>query len=174
MLSDLFYEFDRIKLKRNGTVVFWRNKWKFWDKETVHASELVIKEIPQRIERATIRRSSQLRRYWEPTIQKEVLKIINGEDFRDVTEYLWTEYIKIKFPIHKMKPSPAIIAGEESLKHAFVKHCNSLIRSPRINIDDILSQIKKAHKKPIKKVTKLNLKRILNTEYFSFRQLIAA
>ena len=155
MLSDLFYEFDRIRLKKNGTVVFWRNKWKFWDKEVVHVSELIIKEIPQRIERAVASR------YWQPKIQKEVLKIINGEDFRDVTDYLWIEYTKIKFPISKMKPSPAIIDGEESLKYAFIKHCNFLIRSPRINIDDILSHIKKAYKKPKKKVTNLNLKRTL-------------
>ena len=65
MLTDLFYEFDNIKLKRNGTVIFTKNKFKFWKREKVHASELLIKEIPNRIERFS-RRFAKHDKYYDP------------------------------------------------------------------------------------------------------------
>ncbi len=183
ILSDLFGEFDRIKLKRNGLVVLTRNKWKFWDRETVHASELVIKEIPQRIERFTTKFSSTHQAaYRRPKrIQSEVLKIINGHDYKDVVEYLWGEYTKIKFPVGKMKPSEALISqysriksGDISLRNVYSRYCTSLTQPSILNLDGILSQIKTLYKKQEKKVIKLDLKRILNVGYFPTKQLMAA
>ncbi|HUT79556.1 MAG TPA: hypothetical protein VMZ29_00015 [Candidatus Bathyarchaeia archaeon] len=182
MLSDLFYEFDSIKLRRNGIAIFTRNKWKFWDRQKVHVSELIIKEIPQRIERLSSKFISRSHPYWRPDkVQKEVLKIINANDYRDVVEYLWGEYTKIKFPVSKMKPSTALItryshvkSGDISLLNVYNRYCNSLIRSSVINIDDLLSHIKTLYKKQEKKVIKLNLKRILSSDYFPIKQLMAA
>lgn len=185
MLNKLFSEFDKIKLRRNGTVVFWRNKWKFWQTETTHISELTIKEIPQRIERASSRFQSRSYPYWRPKkLQKEAIKIITGESYTCIIEFLWNEYTKVKFPINELTPSDAIIvrySSEQAIKDGilnyrsvFNKHCQSLIRSPIINFDDILSHIKTLYKKKENKVIKLNLKRILDTEYFSVKQLMAA
>lgn len=182
MLKDLFYEFDRVKLRRNGIVIFQRNKWKFWERETVHASELLIKEIPIRIEKLSSKFNSKSYPYWKPKkVQNEIFRIINKNQQIDVIEYLWREYTKIKFPVNKMKVSEALITqyshvkdGSVSLRNVYHRYCNSLIRSPRLSFDDILSQIKTFYKQKEKKVIKPNLKRIQNIDYLFPRRLLAA
>jgi len=173
MLTDLFHEFDSVKLKRNGFVIFRRNKFKFWKTEKIYATDLIITEIPQRIERFARRFSSRSYPYYDPKIQEKTLNIINSDINVDIIEYLWKEFTKIKFPINDIKPSNAIIFGEPSLLTAFNNYANTLIRLPQFNLGNFISHIKQRFKEP-KQIINLNLKRILDTEYISLRRLIAA
>lgn len=174
MLDVLFDDFDQVRLKRNGTVVFKRHKFKFWDRTKIHASELVMKELPDRIENYARRNTVKNYAYYNPNIQENVINIINGTAHIDVIEYLWKEFTKIKFNVNKLKPSKAILFGESYLPNAFRKHRESLIRSPIINLGDKLSHIKKGFNNSRKEINNFNFKRILNTNYFPVRHLIAA
>lgn len=182
MLNDLFGEFDKVKLKRNGFVIFKKNKWKFWKREKVHVSELIIKEIPQRIERFTSRFSKKAYPYWkQKNVQREVFKIINGHEYRDVIEFLWKEHSKIRFPLGKMKPSEALISqyshvkhGSISLRNIYNRYCNSFTRPSIMDWNSILSQIKKLSEKREKPIIKIRFRGIQNPGWFPVQHLAAA
>jgi len=176
MLSELFYEFDIVKLKRNGFVVFKHNRFKFWDREKIHASELIIKEIPVRIERFARRFTMKNYFYYNPNIHENVIKIINEDNNVDIVEYLWSQFTKVKFKVNSMKPTLAITLGESTsnLSDVFQKHCESLIQTPINNLGDLLLHIKREFNNPRELKIKFNLKRIFNQDYFPIKQLIAA
>lgn len=172
MLTDLFYEYDKVKLKRNGTVIFTEKKFRFWKRKKVHATELLIKEIPARIETFS-RRFSHRDPYYDPRLQEKVLNIINAEVYIDIVEYLYKEFIIIKWPIHEMKPSNAIMNGEISPIKAFHKYRESLVRSPIFNLRDLSFHIRKEYHKSKTNIN-LSFKRILNRDYIPIKQLMPA
>jgi hypothetical protein len=172
MLTDLFYEFDKVKLKRNGTVVLVRNKFKFWQRKKVHATELLIKEIPNRIERFS-RRFSHRDPYYEPQLQQKLLDIINADVYIDPVEYLHKEFILIKWPIHEIRPSKAVLVGSKSVREAFDNYRKSLVRTPIFNLGSLSHHIRREYNKSKSNIN-LNLKRILNRDYFPVKQLMSA
>ena len=174
MLDELFYEFDKVKLKRNGFIIFQKNHFKFWDRKKIHASELILKEIPTRIESFARKFTVMNYTHYDPKIQEHVIEIINENKYIDIIEYLWSEFTKVKFKVNTIKPSNAIILSESNLNNAFKKHCSSIVLSPASQIGNIISHIKKSYSNSERIKVNLNLRKVFDKRYFPIKQLKAA
>lgn len=98
ILENIFSEFDSIKIKRNGIVVF-RRRWFYLRAEKIHASELCISEIPKRLSILLQEYNTGSYENYMLLFRENITQILLRETYNNIIDYLYEEFNKFKWDI---------------------------------------------------------------------------
>lgn len=110
MILRLFPEYQYVKFGSNGLISLSKSFWYFiFKRETVHISELCTVYIPERLEK--LENKTKMRVY---NIHSHIVLDLLHYKANGVIDYLYDEYINIKYRIHKICYTKSNILPEKS------------------------------------------------------------
>lgn len=125
MLRDLFFEYEDILLRRDGSVRFREKWWKFWRTERTSAFELCMVDIPQRLNDIQRRYNS------DSDAAVDIATNLALDPELDIIGYLWDVSRYIIFPL----PGVSVVS-----KHIRNWQNNTVVQDGKtISVQEVLS-----------------------------------
>jgi hypothetical protein len=114
ILTGLFSEYNYIRISTSGMITLKSNWWSF-HKRKVHYCELLIsKEIPKKLKYYRLKNDD-----YESVYNTQLYIILTYNDQLDIIDYVYKEFVKIKFPI-------------------YLNNTTTLLTEPSIKINDVI------------------------------------
>jgi hypothetical protein len=165
MLEEMFYEFETIKVRRNGIVVF-RRRWFHLQSTKIHASELCIRELPKRLSMFLQQYNTGFYNDYMDKFKERLAKILSMEVYDNPIDFLYREFSEFKWDINKSRHR-ALTCSRITLYRHFVQKVADLI-PPNLShlnsLNDFLWRIDKVIISTDKKLRNL----IQNQNIFKF------